>query len=174
MIPLSMLGVFWGHGIHDKPLSIMSLWGMIALTGVVINDAIIFLAKYDSCLLDGLKVPQAVVEAGKTRLRPIILTSLTTSVGLFPILLERSVQAQFLIPMAISLAYGVAIGTVFILIFFPVLIMLLNDFRVMVRYILSGVYPEREDVEIAIIHYKRKLKYEANKRLELKEDNEDN
>ncbi|MGC9342975.1 MAG: efflux RND transporter permease subunit, partial [Bacteroidales bacterium] len=142
MIPLSMLGVFWGHGIHDKPVSLMSLWGMVALTGVIINDAIVFLAKYDGLLMEGKKVAEAILEAGKLRLRPIILTSVTTSIGLFPIILEKSVQAQFLIPMAISLAYGIAIGTVFILIFFPVLIMLLNDFRVYRRFLWTGVKPE--------------------------------
>lgn len=164
MIPLSLLGVFWGHGIHGKPLSIISLWGMVALTGVIINDAIVFLAKYDGNLLEGKKVHEAIVEAGKVRLRPIILTSITTTIGLFPIILEKSVQAQFLIPMAISLAYGVAIGTVFILIFFPVLIMLLNDLRVYMKYLWTGVKPEREDVEVAILLHKRKTKYETNTR----------
>jgi multidrug efflux pump subunit AcrB len=162
MIPLSMLGVFWGHGIHGKPVSLMSLWGMVALTGVIINDAIVFLTKYDGLLLEGKKVKEAVIEAGKVRLRPIILTSITTTVGLFPIILEKSIQAQFLIPMAISLAYGVAIGTVFILIFFPILIMLLNDLNVYFRRIWTGVRPAREDVEIAIIHHRRKLMLEAN------------
>lgn len=164
MIPLSMLGVFWGHGIHGQPLSIISLWGMIALTGVIINDAIVFLAKYDTNLLEGLNVHDAILEAGKLRLRPIILTTVTTTVGLFPIIMEKSVQAQFLIPMAISLAYGVAVGTIFILIFFPVLIMLLNDFRVFLKYLWTGVRPAREDVEVAIILNKRKLKYETNTR----------
>jgi len=164
MIPLAMLGVFWGHGIHDKPLSIISLWGMVALTGVIINDAIVFLAKYDGNLLEGKKVHEAIVEAGKIRLRPIILTTVTTTVGLFPIILEKSVQAQFLIPMAISLAYGVAVGTVFILIFFPVLIMLLNDIRVYGKYLWTGVKPEREDVEVAIMLNKRRIKYENNTR----------
>ena len=162
MIPLSMLGVFWGHGIHDKPLSIISLWGMIALTGVIINDAIVFLAKYDNLLLKGHKVKDAIVEAGKLRLRPIILTSLTTTVGLFPIILEKSVQAQFLIPMAISLAYGVFIGTIFILIFFPVLIMLLNDLRVYLKYLWTGVKPERESVEVAVMLSNRRRSYEIN------------
>ncbi|MCK5171618.1 MAG: efflux RND transporter permease subunit, partial [Bacteroidales bacterium] len=169
MIPLSMLGVFWGHGIHGKLLSLMSMWGMVALTGVVINDAIVFLSKYDSSLLSGKKVHDAIVEAGKLRLRPIILTTVTTSVGLFPIILEKSIQAQFLIPMAISLAYGVAIGTVFILIFFPVLIMLLNDVRVYLKYLWTGIRPEREDVEVAIILHKRKMKYERNSHAQIKE-----
>jgi multidrug efflux pump subunit AcrB len=163
MIPLSMLGVFWGHGIHGKPVSLMSLWGMVALTGVIINDAIVFLAKYDGLLVEGKKVVEAVIEAGKVRLRPIILTSITTTVGLFPIILSKSIQAQFLIPMAISLAYGVAIGTVFILIFFPVLIMLLNDVRVYFRRLWTGIKPEREEVEIAIIQHRRKLMLESRK-----------
>jgi multidrug efflux pump subunit AcrB len=172
MIPLSMLGVFWGHGIHGKPLSIISLWGMVALTGVVINDAIVFLSKYDRNLLEGRKVLDAIVEAGKLRLRPIILTTVTTTVGLFPIILEKSVQAQFLIPMAISLAYGVAVGTIFILIFFPVLIMLLNDLRVYMKYLWTGIKPEREDVEVAIILHKRKMRYEKNAQLTVQENKE--
>ncbi len=172
MIPISLLGVAWGHGLHGQPLSIMSLWGMIALTGVIINDAIIFMAKYDGLLIQGYKVREAIIEAGKVRLRPIILTSLTTTIGLFPILLERSVQAQFLIPMAISLAYGVAIGTIFILIFLPILIMFLSDFRVFIRYIWTGVRPEREEVEVAIINHKRKLAYAKNGNSDLPEETE--
>ncbi len=163
MIPVSLLGVAWGHGLHGQPLSIMSLWGAVALTGVIINDAIVFFAKYDGLLIEGKTVPEAVKEAGKIRLRPIILTSLTTSIGLFPMLFEKSVQAQFLIPMAISLAYGVALGTIFILIFFPVLIMLLNDARVYVRYLWTGIKPTREEVETAIIQNERKLKFERNR-----------
>jgi len=163
MIPISLLGVAWGHGLHGQPLSMMSLWGAVALTGVIINDAIVFYAKFDRLLIEGVKVSDAVKEAGKVRLRPIILTSITTSVGLFPMLFERSVQAQFLIPMAISLAYGVALGTIFILIFFPVLIMLLNDARVYVRYLWTGVKPTPEEVETAVIQEKRKLKFERNR-----------
>jgi multidrug efflux pump subunit AcrB len=163
MIPISLLGVAWGHGLHGQPLSMMSLWGAVALTGVIINDAIVFYAKFDRLLIEGVKVPEAVKAAGKVRLRPIILTSITTSIGLFPMLFEKSVQAQFLIPMAISLAYGVALGTIFILIFFPVLIMLLNDGRVYVRYLWTGVKPTREEVETAVIQEKRKLKFERNR-----------
>ncbi|MEN8156187.1 MAG: efflux RND transporter permease subunit [Bacteroidota bacterium] len=163
MIPVSLLGVAWGHGLHGMSLSIMSLWGAVALTGVIINDAIVFFAKFDGLLIDGWKVPDAVKEAGKVRLRPIILTSITTSIGLFPMLFEKSVQAQFLIPMAISLAYGVALGTIFILIFFPVLIMLLNDARVYTRYLWTGIKPTREEVETAIIQNKRKLRFEENR-----------
>jgi multidrug efflux pump subunit AcrB len=163
MIPVSLLGVAWGHGLHGQPLSIMSLWGAVALTGVIINDAIVFYSKFDGLLIEGWSVPDAVKEAGKVRLRPIILTSLTTTIGLFPMLFEQSMQAQFLKPMAISLAYGVALGTIFILIFFPVLIMLLNDARVYVRYLWTGVRPSREEVETAYIHEQRRIRFEKNR-----------
>ena len=137
---------------------------------MIINDAIVFFAKFDGLLIDGLKVSDAVKEAGKIRLRPIILTSITTTIGLFPMLFEKSVQAQFLIPMAISLAYGVALGTIFILIFFPVLIMLLNDARVWTRYLWTGKKPSKEEVETAIIQHKRKLKFEANRAIKKRID----
>ena len=129
MIPLAWLGAVWGHGIEGKPVSMLSLWGMIALSGVIINDAVVFLQKYNTNLREGLKVLDAVYEAGKSRFRPIVLTTITTSVGLYPIILETSFQAQFLIPMAITLAYGVLVGTGFILLFFPVLILVVNDIR---------------------------------------------
>jgi multidrug efflux pump subunit AcrB len=157
MIPLAFVGVFWGHWIHNKPISLLSVLGMVALSGVIINDAVIFLAKYNWLIAKGEKVSKAVVLAGKSRLRPIILTTLTTAVGLFPLLMERSHQAQFLIPMAISLAYGVAFGTVFILLFFPVLIRVLNDFRLAMHRFWSGKESAPEDVEIALIYAKRKL-----------------
>ena len=163
MIPVSLLGVIWGHGLHGQPLSMMSLWGAVALTGVIINDAIVFFAKFDGLLLEGKDVARAIRGAGKLRLRPIILTSITTTIGLFPMLFEKSIQAQFLIPMAISLAYGVALGTLFILIFFPILIMLLNDFRVYSRYLWTGVKPSREEVETAVIQQKRKELFESNR-----------
>jgi len=163
MIPIALLGVAWGHGLHGQPLSIMSLWGAVALTGVVINDAIVFYSKFDGLVVDGLSVTEAVMEAGKVRLRPIILTSITTVIGLFPMLFTKSMQAQFLVPMAISLAYGVALGTLFILLFFPVLIMLLNDARVYIRYLWTGVKPTREEVETAYIQNKRKERFEDNR-----------
>ncbi len=157
MIPLGIFGVFWGHGIHDKAVSIMSIFGMVALTGVIINDAIVFLSKYNGLLLQGHKVHEAIVTAGKSRLRPILLTTITTSAGVFPIILEKSIQAQFLIPMAISLAYGVAFGTLFILLFFPILIHILNDIRRLGHRIWHGEMPEAEAVEIAVIHSKKRI-----------------
>ena len=155
MIPLSFLGVMWGHGIHMKPVSLMSVWGIVALSGVVINDAVVFLSKFNTLMEEGGKMKDSIIEAGKSRLRPIILTSVTTSVGLFPIILEKSPQAQFLIPTALSLAYGVAFGTVFILIFFPVFIHVLNDIKVYLRFFWRGKKPTQEEVCIAVINKNR-------------------
>ena len=84
MIPLSILGAIWGHGIHGKQVSMLSLWGIVALSGVIINDAVVFYSRYNQLLLEGLKVRDAIIESGKSRLRPILLTTITTSIGLFP------------------------------------------------------------------------------------------
>jgi len=157
MIPISILGAIWGHGIHGKPISINSLWGIVALCGVVVNDAVVYLEKFNLLIEQGLKVKDAIIQAGKSRLRPIILTTITTSFGLFPLVLEHSFQAQFLIPMAISLVYGVAFGTLFLLLFFPALILILNDYRCAVRKLWHGKTYEREEVEIAWIHSQRKV-----------------
>ncbi|MGQ8335956.1 efflux RND transporter permease subunit [Sunxiuqinia sp. A32] len=170
MIPISILGAVWGHGIHGKPLSILSLWGIVALTGVIVNDAVVFLAKFNLLIEEGWKVKEAIIESGKKRLRPIILTTLTTSFGLFPLVLEKSFQAQFLIPMAISLVYGVAFGTTFILLFFPALIMVLNDIRRGVRKLWNGRDYEPEEVEIAYLHSLRKVDNEYKKGHDEKQD----
>jgi multidrug efflux pump subunit AcrB len=155
MIPLGWLGGVWGHGIEGHPVSMLSAWGLIALSGVIINDAVVFLAKFNSLLLEGKKVIDAVYEAGLARFRPIVLTTLTTTVGLYPLILEDSFQAQMLIPMAIALAYGVLVGTTFILMFFPVLIMCLNDIRVWMHQLWTGQKLTPEEVEVAIRNDKR-------------------
>jgi multidrug efflux pump subunit AcrB len=156
VIPLSILGGLWGHGIHGVQVSMLSFIGMIALTGVIINDSVVFLSRYNQLLESGMKVYEAIIEAGKSRLRPIILTTVTTSAGLFPLIFERSFQAQFLIPMAISLAYGVAVGTLFILLFFPLLIHILSDIRTgFGRLWHSNKELAREDVEFAVKHKRR-------------------
>ena len=129
MIPLGWLGSVWGHGIEGHAVSMLSAWGMVALSGVIINDAVVFLAKYNSLLLEGFKPKEAVYKAGTARFRAIMLTTITTVLGLYPLILEKSFQAQFLIPMSISLAYGVLFGTSFILLFFPSLILVLNDMK---------------------------------------------
>lgn len=162
MIPLGLFGAIWGHGFHNTQVSMLSAWGIVALTGVVINDAVVFLSKFNSLIKEGCKLADAVITAGKARLRPIILTTVTTSVGLFPLILEKSFQAQFLIPMAISLAYGVALGTFFMLIFFPVLIHVYNDAKRKIIRLWTGHLPIAEDVEAAMRQKKIEVAWNTN------------
>ncbi len=166
MVPLGWVCGIFGHGIETwvsdipKPVSLLSAWGMIALMGVIINDAVVFLSKYNSLIKDdGRSVYQAAYEAGLARFRPIMLTSLTTVLGLFPLIKETSFQAQFLIPMAISVAYGVLFGTIIILLFFPVFILIFNDMRVYAKWLWTGKKPEREDVERVLIDQRRMEEY---------------
>ena len=153
MIPLSWLGASWGHGFEGIPVSMLSAWGMVALSGVVINDAVVFVSKYNRNLLKGMTVKEAVYDAGIARLRPILLTTITTVVGLYPIVLEGSFQSQFLKPMAIALAYGVLFGTLFILLFLPVFILAMNEFHQWVYKLRHGKRPENSrDVEVAVVN----------------------
>ena len=131
MIPFGVFGGFLGHFIHDKTVVIMSQFGFIALLGVIVNDAVVFLDRYNQNVKAGMPIVPAIYKAGLSRFRPIVLTSITTVAGLFPIIFEKSTQAQFLIPMAISVAYGVLFGTGFILLLFPSTIMATNDVRLM-------------------------------------------
>ncbi len=167
MIPLGWFGAMLGHGIEDwispnkeLPISLLSAWGMVALSGVIINDAVVFLAKFNSLVKkEGQSVYQAAYNAGLARFRPIILTSLTTVLGLYPLIKETSFQAQFLIPMAISVAYGVLIGTFIILLFFPVFILIFNDFRRYAKWLWTGKKPTREEVERVMIEERRLEEY---------------
>jgi multidrug efflux pump subunit AcrB len=128
VIPFGIIGAIVGHWITGFPLSMMSLMGVIALSGVVVNDSLILVDYVNKAVANGAKHHTAVVEAGTRRFRAILLTSLTTFFGLAPILLERSVQAQEIVPMAISLAFGIVFATVITLLLVPCLYMILEDF----------------------------------------------
>ena len=116
------LGTFptWGHSLLGIDLALLSLFGIIALSGVVVNDSLLVVTFYNQLRRKGVGVDDALVEAGTQRFRPILLTSLTTFFGLLPMILEKSVQAQFLIPMAVSLGFGILFATIIILIGVPV------------------------------------------------------
>lgn len=129
VVPAGVTGGILGHSIVGIPVSILSAFGMIALIGILINDSIVFLDTYNRNILDGLSPKAAVIEAAKSRFRPILLTSVTTVAGLLPLILETSFQAQFLIPMAVAIAFGLIFGTFFILFFFPAIILVHNDMR---------------------------------------------
>ncbi|MEN8256860.1 MAG: efflux RND transporter permease subunit [Thermodesulfobacteriota bacterium] len=128
-IPFGVVGAVWGHFIMRKNIAIMSLFGIVALAGVVVNDSLLLIDYINQLRARGMGLRDAIVEAGQRRFRPILLTSLTTFFGLSPIILEKSTQAQFLIPMAISLAFGILFGTVIALVIIPALYMIFEDVR---------------------------------------------
>ena len=127
-IPFGLVGAFLGHLVMDMELSLMSLMGIVALTGIVVNDSLVLLVFVNRLKSEGMDTTNAVVRGGMERFRPILLTSLTTSLGLLPMVLETSVQARFLVPMAISLAYGVIFATFIILLLVPSLFLIMDDF----------------------------------------------
>jgi multidrug efflux pump subunit AcrB len=108
-------------------LSILSMFGLVALTGVVVNDSLLLVNFANEKRRAGVKLHQAVMEAAQRRFRPIILTSLTTSLGLTPIIFEKSMQAQFLIPMAVSLGFGILFATFITLLLIPSIYLILED-----------------------------------------------
>jgi len=128
-IPLGAVGAIAGHAMLGLPLSFSSVIGMVALAGVVVNDSIVLVDRVNRLRREGHDVGTAVRDAGAARFRPIFLTSLTTSLGLLPLLLEQSPQAQFLIPMAVSIAAGVLAATVVSLLVVPAAYLVLEDLR---------------------------------------------
>lgn len=138
IIPTALIGAVYGHYIHGIMLSQLSIFGIIALTGIVINDSIVFLDQINRNLSNGLKVVPSIIEAGISRLRAISLTTITTVLGLGPLIFETSRQAKFLIPMAVSIAYGLLLGSFLILFVVPALFMVLND----IRYFTNKIYNE--------------------------------
>ena len=151
MIPFAMIGVGWGHYIHDFPVNILSLLGIIALIGIIVNDGLVFISKFNGYLKEGQSYDEAILHAGKSRFRAIFLTSITTIAGLSPLIFETSRQAQFLIPMAISIAYGIAIATILTLVMLPMLLSTSNAIKVHLLWLWDGKKPEKESVERAII-----------------------
>ncbi len=128
-IPFGIVGAIWGHMIMGINLSILSLFGIVALSGVVVNNSLLLIDFINSGRKEGMAVHDAVLASGQRRFRPILLTSLTTFLGLMPMILERSVQAQFLIPMAVSLGFGILFATAITLLLIPTLFMILEDGR---------------------------------------------
>jgi multidrug efflux pump subunit AcrB len=128
VIPFGLIGAVFGHILLGKAISMFSLFGLIALAGVVVNDSIILVDFINRARRAGVSAYEAVITSGKERFRPIILTSLTTAAGLMPIMLETSLQAQFVIPMAISLSFGIIFATVITLFLIPSLYLLQEDF----------------------------------------------
>mgnify|MGYP001825801202 FL=1 len=150
MIPFSMTAVIWGHWLHDFPLNILSLLGIIALIGIMVNDGLVLIGKFNTNLRLGMTFDDAIYEAGRSRFRAIFLTSITTIAGLTPLIFETSRQAQFLIPMAISIAYGIGFATVLTLIMLPLFLSFSNKIKVNSKWLVTGNDITKEEVERAI------------------------
>lgn len=150
MIPFSFIAVGWGHFLHDFPINISSMLGIIALIGIMVNDGLVLIGKFNSFLREGLSFDDALYEAGKNRFRAIFLTSLTTIAGIAPLLLEKSRAAQFLQPMAISIAYGIGMATILTLILLPILLSATNSAKVTIKWLITGKKVTKEEVERAI------------------------
>jgi multidrug efflux pump subunit AcrB len=128
-IPFGIVGATVGHLLMGYNLSILSLFGIVALSGVVVNDSLIMIDLINRERKSGIELAQVLRDCATRRFRPIMLTTLTTFFGLAPMLLERSLQARFLIPMAISLAFGVMFATCITLLLVPSLYMILEDLK---------------------------------------------
>jgi multidrug efflux pump subunit AcrB len=157
LIPFSIIGVAWGHYLHGFPVNILSLLGIIALVGIMVNDGLVLIGKFNAYLRKGMSFDNALIEAGKSRFRAIFLTSLTTIAGIAPLLLERSRQAQFLKPMAISIAYGIFIATFLTLLFLPLLLSITNSAKTKYKWLLTGEHVNKESVERAIKEQKEEI-----------------
>ena len=133
VIPFGIFGAIVGHLLLGHAVSVLSICGIIALSGVVVNDSLIMVDFVNRARAEGHRLIDAAINAGTQRFRAIILTSLTTFMGLVPIMFERSLQAQVVIPMAISLAFGILFATVITLLLVPALYVILDDFRQLFR-----------------------------------------
>ena len=150
IIPLSLPAVALGHWIHDFPLNILSLLGIIALIGIMVNDGLVLIGKFNSNLSEGMSFDDALYDAGRSRFRAIFLTSITTVAGLAPLIFEESRQAQFLIPMAVSIAYGIGFATLLTLIILPIFLSFSNFIKRNVKWLWTNKDVTKEEVERAI------------------------
>ena len=143
-IPFGAVGALLGHWIMGFELSIMSMMGIVALSGVVVNDSLVMMIATNKIRRSGSSAIEAAVQGAALRFRPILLTSLTTSFGLAPMILEKSVQARFLVPMAVSLGFGILWATVIILYTVPSFYLILDD----VQRFFQWLYGKRKDEPI--------------------------
>ncbi|MFN9025290.1 MAG: efflux RND transporter permease subunit, partial [Akkermansiaceae bacterium] len=129
VIPFGLVGAIWGHVLLGINLSIMSLCGLVALAGVVVNDSLVMVDYVNRHRDESPTLQDAAIAAGGRRFRAILLTSLTTFVGIMPMVLEKDMQARFLIPMAVSLAFGILFATVITLFLVPGIYLILEDVK---------------------------------------------
>ncbi|WP_372682378.1 efflux RND transporter permease subunit [Desulfosarcina sp.] len=126
-IPFGLIGAIVGHLLMGLAFTMISIFGIVALSGIVVNDSLILIDFTNRAHRNGMSVVEAVMESGRSRFRPVLLTSVTTVADLFPLLLERSFQAQFLIPMAVSISFGLLAATLLTLLYVPALYLIVDD-----------------------------------------------
>lgn len=148
-VPFGVIGAIWGHFVFGYNLEMMSIFGIVALSGVVVNDAIVLIESLNGIVASGTPFFEALVKAGRRRFRAIFLTTISTCGGLAPIIMAKDPQAMFLIPMALSIAAGVAFATLLTLVLIPCMLAMLNDFRRLSRLAITGTWPTPDDVEPA-------------------------
>ena len=150
LVPFSLTAVAWGHWLLGFSVNVLSLLGIIALIGIMVNDGLVLIGKFNTNLREGMKFDLAISEAGKSRFRAIFLTSLTTIAGLAPLLLEKSRQAQFLKPMAISISFGIAYATILTLLVLPLFLSFSNSIKQNAKWLWTNKSVTKEEVERAI------------------------
>ncbi len=138
IIPFGAVGALLGHWWMDITPTILSMFGLFALSGIVVNDSIILVMFYKQLRAQGMALQEAVIESGCRRLRAVLLTSLTTIAGLLPLLFETSLQAQFLIPMAVSISFGLAVCDFLVLFLVPVLLSAMEQVQAGYRSLITG------------------------------------
>jgi len=138
VIPFGFIGVSWGHYLLGYDLTFFSLIGFVALSGIVVNDSLILVQFYNVERAKGSTVEEAIIAAGRSRLRAILLTTITTALGLTPLILETSFQAKFLVPMAISIAMGLVAATVLVLLVLPCFLQVFDDIRAGAYFMWNG------------------------------------
>ncbi|MCG8617040.1 MAG: efflux RND transporter permease subunit, partial [Desulfobacterales bacterium] len=126
-IPFGLIGAIVGHYVMDLDITMISIFGIVALSGIVVNDSLILIDFINKKVRLGVRLFDAVIDAGRNRFRPVLLTSVTTVAGLAPLLTETSFQAQFLIPMAASISFGLVAATALTLVFVPSLYVVIKD-----------------------------------------------
>ncbi len=137
-IPFGLIGVIWGHMLLGYELTFLSAIGFVALSGVIVNDSLILVRFFNDRRAEGATLHDALVDAGRARLRPIFLTTVTTVLGLTPLMLEQDFQARFLIPMAISIAFGLMFATIVILVVLPCIMVIVDDIKAAAYFLWHG------------------------------------
>jgi multidrug efflux pump subunit AcrB len=141
IIPFGIVGALFGHFLMGITPTILSMFGLFALSGIVVNDSIILVVFYKQLRGRGMGVHEAIIEAACQRLRAVLLTSLTTIAGLLPLLFETSMQAQFLIPMAVSISFGLTFSTLLVLVLVPTLLAGMEGLRLRIGGVLVRAQP---------------------------------